>query len=345
VSIGDSPGPVDLTLGPAWTLTGRIVDPSGVGIPAARVSLSFEMQNWLSDVGVDVLSDPTGRFEMKAVPPVQAGFKYILTARAAGYGPAYNLKLFPRGPAGTSVDLGTIRLPRADASVSGVVVTAGGAPAARVPVLAGEYKEMHQPRRSAVTNERGEFVLTRVCTGPGSLQASVPNSPGGAGFLKTHFPARNVKIIIGRNITEPTGPATGYSGSPQLAELCPYLRAALTDGIPILLCLVDAQQPSSKQYLTDLARKADTLRGKGVLVVAVQTSKMSSEQDYGLLNANRTALPWCGIMDDFEPLKTAWGIKSLPWLILTDRQHTVCAEGFAISELDSRIEAVTKEER
>jgi len=33
----------------------------------------------------------------------------------------------------------------------------------------------------------------------------------------------------------------------------------------------------------------------------------------------------------------AWGVKSLPWLILTDKEHIVRAEGFNINELDEKI--------
>ena len=33
-----------------------------------------------------------------------------------------------------------------------------------------------------------------------------------------------------------------------------------------------------------------------------------------------------------------WGVRSLPWLILTDAKHVVRAEGFALTELDDKIE-------
>jgi hypothetical protein len=35
-------------------------------------------------------------------------------------------------------------------------------------------------------------------------------------------------------------------------------------------------------------------------------------------------------------------MKSLPWLILTDEQHIVRAEGFNIDELDEKIKEVEK---
>jgi len=36
----------------------------------------------------------------------------------------------------------------------------------------------------------------------------------------------------------------------------------------------------------------------------------------------------------------AWGVHSLPWLILTDRKHIVSAEGFSLSEPDKEIKEV-----
>jgi hypothetical protein len=41
-----------------------------------------------------------------------------------------------------------------------------------------------------------------------------------------------------------------------------------------------------------------------------------------------------------ERIKTThfvWGIESPPWLILTDVEHVVTAEGFPISELDKKL--------
>ncbi len=40
-----------------------------------------------------------------------------------------------------------------------------------------------------------------------------------------------------------------------------------------------------------------------------------------------------------EKIRFAWGVKSLPWLILTDSRHVVAATGFGLSELDEKIEA------
>ena len=43
------------------------------------------------------------------------------------------------------------------------------------------------------------------------------------------------------------------------------------------------------------------------------------------------------IQDNVEQTRFNWGVKSLPWLILTNKEHVAIAEGFALSELDEKI--------
>jgi len=43
------------------------------------------------------------------------------------------------------------------------------------------------------------------------------------------------------------------------------------------------------------------------------------------------------VQADSEAIKYSWGVRSLPWLILTDRKGVVSAEGFGLNELATRI--------
>lgn len=47
------------------------------------------------------------------------------------------------------------------------------------------------------------------------------------------------------------------------------------------------------------------------------------------------------IEGDSERIRFAWGVQSLPWLILTDQEHIVREEGFMLSELDAKIKNIT----
>jgi hypothetical protein len=40
---------------------------------------------------------------------------------------------------------------------------------------------------------------------------------------------------------------------------------------------------------------------------------------------------------DLQALGQRLAVKSLPWLILTDKNHKVTAEGFSLTELDEKI--------
>ena len=50
------------------------------------------------------------------------------------------------------------------------------------------------------------------------------------------------------------------------------------------------------------------------------------------------------IQGDVEEIRLAWGVKSLPWLILTDPKHIVRAEGFNAAELDTRIQRINEKQ-
>ena len=41
--------------------------------------------------------------------------------------------------------------------------------------------------------------------------------------------------------------------------------------------------------------------------------------------------------DLLKEISLAWGIETLPRLVLTDRNHVIIAEGFALEELEAKI--------
>lgn len=64
--------------------------------------------------------------------------------------------------------------------------------------------------------------------------------------------------------------------------------------------------------------------------------------------ADRSQRPFCSrmvripftvgmIQDNEDSIRFDWAVKSLPWLILTDRTHVVTTEGFGLDDLDDKI--------
>jgi hypothetical protein len=305
------------------------------------VALCFHAQNCLSNLGAEVLTDPQGRFEIKAIPPVLNGFDYRISVNAAGFGPKEYERIKPEGKAGTTVDVGTIALPLADQTVSGVVVDANGAPASYVPIfINGLAGEIDHPSKSTATNDRGEFTITRLCKGVIRLQANFSSSPGGQGFIRTQVPSQPVKIVLGKDLTQMPDTSILSKVLPNLADLSKDLSEVKADNKPILLCLVDIEQRPSRRCLSDLAKKAGALADKGVSVVLVQTSKVDLKQYNDFLKANSIGFPIYMVDGDFGAKKAQWGVKALPWLILADKGHVVHAEGFSVSELEAKVHEI-----
>ena len=112
------------------------------------------------------------------------------------------------------------------------------------------------------------------------------------------------------------------------------------DSRPLLICFFDLHQRPSRHCAIQLAECAESLRQEGVTVIAVQASAMESSQIEEWTGKNDIFFPVGVVQGDAESVRFGWGVKSLPWLILTDRSHTVRAAGFSIGELRGQLEQI-----
>jgi len=120
------------------------------------------------------------------------------------------------------------------------------------------------------------------------------------------------------------------------------LSAQQTKDRAILLCFFDMEQRPSRYCITQLAKRAEELKQKGIAVVAVQTSQVTENTLNEWTRKNNIPFPVGAITEDIEKTRFAWGIKSLPWLILTDQEHIVRSNGFSLAELDEKIQSAKK---
>lgn len=105
----------------------------------------------------------------------------------------------------------------------------------------------------------------------------------------------------------------------------------------ILLCFVNMNQRPSRNCLLQLSKRIEELKAKDVVVVAVQASKVDKDKLNDWIKENDIAFAVGMIQADEEKARFTWGVRSLPWLILTDTKHIVRVEGFSINELDEKI--------
>jgi Leucine-rich repeat (LRR) protein len=106
----------------------------------------------------------------------------------------------------------------------------------------------------------------------------------------------------------------------------------------ILVCFFNMEQRPSRNCITQLAKQAERLKGKGITVVTVHASNIDENTLNEWIKKNNIPFPIGMIQDDEEQTRFNWGVKSLPWLILTNDKHCVVAEGFNLKELDNKLE-------
>jgi len=137
------------------------------------------------------------------------------------------------------------------------------------------------------------------------------------------------------------GPASAASLSgrtvPDLQGLNLGIAPQESAGKRLLICFFDMGQRPSRNTVLQLAKQAEELKAKGIVVVAVQASKAEDAEFKEWVHRNAISFPVGWIQGDENRVRFAWGVRSLPWLILTDKSHTVTAEGFAVSELDAEV--------
>ncbi|OHB65336.1 MAG: hypothetical protein A2Y77_15900 [Planctomycetes bacterium RBG_13_62_9] len=100
-----------------------------------------------------------------------------------------------------------------------------------------------------------------------------------------------------------------------------------------LVLFWDVNQRPSRRCMDLLAGKAESLRRADVVAIAIQAAKADESSLHEWIKNRSIPCSVGMIVGDAEKVRSAWAVQSLPWLILTDRQHRVRAEGFSIEKL------------
>ncbi|HUT47462.1 MAG TPA: hypothetical protein VMX36_14370 [Sedimentisphaerales bacterium] len=144
----------------------------------------------------------------------------------------------------------------------------------------------------------------------------------------------------GRTVTytyKPEPPDLVGKALPESVDTVAGLDSGQAKDGKLLVCFWDMQQRPSRHCMKSLAQKAGNLADRGITVLCVHAGEVDKAalnewiRNYNVPFAAKT------ITHDAEKTRFAWGVKSLPWLILTDQKHIVEANGFSLAELDERI--------
>jgi protocatechuate 3,4-dioxygenase beta subunit len=339
VNIKDYSKLVKVVLKPALSITGKVTDPKGIGIPAVRLALWLRIPNMLTPCGSEIITDSQGRYDMRAIPPEETEFEYRISVNSSGYGNKQYERISITGEPGTEVEMKTLVLEPADQSISGVVVDAEGKTVARAPIF---MRGNNQPTRNTATDNNGRFTIKRICKGPLRIQANFDSNPGGSGSIKAEGGDQNVKIILGQQRVHTRHISLMGKQLPNLEDLKIDILSTDTDDKMMLVCFFDMDQRPSRNCILQLTKQAEQLKQKRIAIAAVQASKVDKNKLDEWVKKFNIPFTVGMINGDVEKIRFAWGVRALPWLILTDKQHVVCVEGFSINELDEKIKTLTE---
>ncbi len=107
-----------------------------------------------------------------------------------------------------------------------------------------------------------------------------------------------------------------------------------------LFCFFDKEQRPSRNCIQELNKKGKELKEKYVQVVLIHASKIEQKVLDDWLKENKISFSTGMIKENEEKTRFNWGVRALPWLILTDKEHIVKAEGFSIDQLDEKLEGI-----
>ncbi|MEJ2703133.1 MAG: hypothetical protein P8Z79_11890 [Sedimentisphaerales bacterium] len=138
----------------------------------------------------------------------------------------------------------------------------------------------------------------------------------------------------------PTLPSLIGHPFPEMDGLGIDIAPGGVDNKAMLLCFFDMNQRPSRHCIVQLAEQMEQLEEKSVAIVAVQVSEVDENVLNEWVKKNKVPFPIGMVQGDEKGIRLAWGVKSLPWLILADSEQVVRAEGFELIELAARIEEI-----
>lgn len=326
---------LNVTLKPALTLAGQVNTEDGAPLPAAQIGVWLKSGNSYEQLDQSTITaDASGRFEIKCLP-MAGGF--IVWATANGYGKRQQ-SMYPEYET-NRVELAPFALKHANLLIAGQVLKEDDKPASGVNVnLNGDG----QPDGSMTTDSHGRFHF-KVCEGRINIYAYSQNGNGNA---QANVEAGDTNIVM--TLSSSSGQrqqlrrASLKGGSlPDLASVNLTAEAAPA-GQPVLLCLFDVGQRPSRHALSQLNEQSAALNEKQVRVIGVQAAVITDEMFNEWKDARAVSVPVGRVLDESAKTKWATSTSALPWLVLTDANHKVVAEGFPLDELDAQIQKVVK---
>ena len=110
----------------------------------------------------------------------------------------------------------------------------------------------------------------------------------------------------------------------------------------MLLCLVDIEQRPSRRIARLLIERQEALREKAITLVVLQAAVISPDSWESWKSDSGVKCAVGRLEQNSAKVNWITGVEALPWLILTDANGSVTAEGFPLDELDAKLGALAR---
>jgi len=171
---------------------------------------------------------------------------------------------------------------------------------------------------------------------PGKLLSTDKNKAESIGVTRPRYPQKPDMINL------KNAPPLAGKLLRGLKDLKPAIETGIINDKMVLVCFWDMQQRPSRHCVRKLAKQAEDLAKKGIVVVGVHTSVADETALKEWLVENKIDFPVGSIEGDVDARLYKWGVRGQPWLLLTDNEHVVRVEGFGVGELVEQIQLITQ---
>lgn len=321
------------------TLAGQITDPDGNPIPDTKLCVWLCDDNWGTFVYTNepknLAIDSKGNYRIRLLPH---GCFYEIEAGAPGYGIG-TIEVGTWDRLKKRIDLDRIILHPANLSVSGIVVDEKGA---RVPHAGIACRGKGQPDHGQPiqTDTKGNFKNENLCEGTIVIQAWTSDKEGQLdllGEIDAEVGEESVKIVVhkGLGVCKIGPEPISLMGEklPQFKDLSLPVDREQVKNKMLLICFWDTEHQGSRHCIRKLAQVAGQLEKRDIAAFAVHMSKIDKKSLADLAKKFNITFPVGMVAGDIDKILSTWGVLTHPWVILTDRTHTVIKEDFGLQVL------------
>jgi len=338
-----------VVLRPSIAVTGRVIDDRGRGIANAKVNLQLNCKRPGRPRNIHgtahlrgTRTDSEGYYRLDTVMPLKRTFSYHISYEATDYGSTrYSLK--QRMKQGEEFGIPDMQLVSLDGCISGVVLDEHDHPVANKPVFVGSDAGGAHDGRATSTDEQGRFEFNRIPQGPVTLQAGFGQGPDAAYIFAQS--GDNVAIKLGNHFKNhvPPDSLVGHP-LPDLGALEIGFDNQRIRNKKTLVVFVDYTERTSQIAIGQLKRFSAEFRQRQIVVACIQVTPVDEDNFKAWKKENKIPFPIDTVPgkyisvppilkqtpDIMNVLRQRWGVRSLPWTILTDKKQNIKATGLNI---------------